>query len=144
MTVAELMAFRSQLKESSLEYRVVKNTLAKIASKDTDVEKAGDMFEGPVGIAIGYDDPVLVVKKVLAFTKENEKLQVKGALVEGRFCEKSETKAIAELPPREVLLSMLAGTMQAPIQKLAGALSATVSTFAYALEAVKNKKEQVS
>lgn len=140
MTVAELTALRGLLRKSSLEYRVVKNTLAKIAANDTHIGVAADVFKGPVGVAIGYDDPVLALKKVLEFTKTNEKLQIRGAVVEGRFCDPKEMKAIAELPSREVLLSMMAGAFQAPLSKLAGVLSATVSSFAYALEALKNKK----
>jgi large subunit ribosomal protein L10 len=140
MTVSELTELRRLLKNSSLEYGVVKNTLAKIASRDTDVAAAADSFRGPVGIAIGYDDPVLVVKKVLEFTKTHEKLQVKGAVVEGKFCAQSEVKEIAELPNREVLLSMLAGVLQAPLSKMLSAFAATVNSFAYALEAAKNKK----
>ncbi len=140
MTVAELTELRRLLKKSSLDYRVVKNTLAKIAAKDTGVAAADKVFKGPIGVAIGYDDPVLVVKKVLEFTKTNEKIQVKGAVVEGRLCEPGEVKDIAELPSREVLLSMLAGAFQAPTSKMAGALSATVSSFAYAVQALQNKK----
>lgn len=140
MTVAELTELRSLLKKSSLDYGIVKNTLARIASRDTAVEVAADAFKGPVGVAIGYDDPVLVVKKVLEFTKTHEKLQVKGAVVEGKLCEQREVKEIAALPSREVLLSMLAGVLQAPLSKMAGALYATVSSFAYAMEAIKNKK----
>lgn len=140
MTVAELTGLRSQLKGVSLEYGVVKNTLARIASQDTGVSVASAMFKEPVGIAIGYDDPVLVAKKVLDFTKTNEKLKVKGAVIEGQFYGRDELKELSELPSREVLLSMLVGVMQAPLSKMAGALSATVTGFAYALEAVKNKK----
>jgi large subunit ribosomal protein L10 len=140
MSVAELTQLRTLLKGSSLDYRVVKNTLAKIASKDTGVSAAAELFKGPVGIAIGYDDPVLVLKRVLEFTKTNEKLRVKGAVVEGKLCEPKDVKEIAELPSREVLLSMLAGVLQAPLSKMAGALTATVNSFAYALEAVKGKK----
>jgi large subunit ribosomal protein L10 len=140
MTVAETTEFRRLLKGSSVDYRVVKNTLAKIASADTDVEVAADVFEGPVGLAMGYDDPVLVVKKVLEFTKTNEKLQVKGAVVEGKLCDRNEIKEISELPSREVLLAMLAAAMQAPAAKMAGALAATVNGLGYALEALKSRK----
>ncbi len=140
MTVAELTELRRLLRKSSLDYRVVKNTLAKIASKDTRIGVAAEVFKGPVGIAIGYDDPVLAAKKVLEFTKTNEKLQITGAVVEGKFCQRAEVKAIAELPSREVLLSMLVGVMQAPLSKMASGLAATVSSFAYAMEAIKNKK----
>jgi large subunit ribosomal protein L10 len=140
MTVAELSELRSLLKHSSLEYRIVKNTLAKIASRDTKISIADDVFQGPVGIAIGYDDPVLVVKKVFDFKRNNEKLQVKCAIVEGKFCEQNEIREIAELPSKEGLLSMLAGVFQAPSSKMAGALSATVRYFLYALEAHRNQK----
>lgn len=140
MTVAELTELRRQLKRSSLEYRVVKNTLAKIASRDTDISVAAETFKGPVAVAIGYDDPVLVAKRVLEFTKTNEKLQVKGAVVEGKFCGQKEVKEIAELPSREILLSMLAGVLQAPLSKLARGLSGTVACFGYAMEAAKSKK----
>jgi len=75
MTVAELTSLRSLLRSSSLEYSVVKNTLAKIASQDTGMAVAADSLKGPVGIAIGYDDPVLVLKKVLEFKKTNDKLR---------------------------------------------------------------------
>ncbi len=140
MTVAELTELRRLLRTSSLEYGVVKNTLAKIATRDTGIAAAVDSFKGPVGVAIGYDDPVLVVKKILDFTKTNEKLQVKGAVVEGKFCSQKEVKEIAALPSREVLLSMMAGMFQAPMSKMLGALTATVNSFAYALEAAKSKK----
>jgi ribosomal protein L10 len=81
MTVAELTTLRRMLKGASLDYRVVKNTLAKIAATDTPVSAATDVFKGPVGVAIGYDDPVLVVKKILEYAKGNEKLKVTGAVV---------------------------------------------------------------
>jgi len=141
MTVAELTVLRSSLKSSSLEYSIVKNTLAKIASRDTGMAVAADSLKGPVGIAIGYDDPVLVLKKVLEFKKTNDKIQVMGAVVEGKFCDPDVVKEIAALPSREILLSMLAGTFQAPLSKLAGALNATVTTFAYAMESLKNSKQ---
>jgi len=144
MTVAEMTDLRRMLNSSSIDYSVVKNTLAKIASQDTGFSVAADAFKGPVGIAIGYDDPVLAVKKVLDFVKKNEKLQVKGAVVEGQLYGSKDLKAIAELPSREVLLSMLAGAFQAPLSKLAGALSATVTSFAYAMESLKSKKEQLT
>lgn len=139
MTVAEMTDLRRLLTGSSIDYGVVKNTLAKIASRDTDFSAAADSFAGPVGIAVGYDDPVLAVKKVLEFAKKNEKLKVTGAVVEGQLYGPTDLKAIADLPSREILLSMLAGALQAPLAKLAGALSATVTGFAYAMESLKAK-----
>jgi large subunit ribosomal protein L10 len=141
MTVAEMSALRRQLKDSSVEFRVVKNTLARIASHDTDVAVAEDIFRDPVGVALGYDDPVTAVKKILEFTKTNEKLTVKGAVVEGKLCEQNEIREIAALPSKDVLLSMLAGTLQAPLSKMARSFAATVNSLGFAVSALKNKKE---
>lgn len=118
----------------------MKNTLAARAMGGTSIEKAQDVLSGPVGIAIGYDDPAVLAKKVLAYSKKNTKLEIRKGVIEGRPCELTDIKAISELPSRDVLLSTLAGTMQSPISKLAAALNATLSRFVYVLEAVKNKK----
>ncbi|MEW6003480.1 MAG: 50S ribosomal protein L10, partial [Nitrospirota bacterium] len=83
LTVAELSELRRLLKESNFEYRVVKNTLAKIATENTPVSIAKDHFKGPVGIAISYDDPVLIARKIFEYSKKNEKLRVDSAIIEG-------------------------------------------------------------
>lgn len=140
LNVEEISGLRNSLRESALEYRVVKNTLAIIAAEGTSVDKAKDILAGPIGIAVGYDDPVLVVKKVLEFNKSNDKLEIKGGVVEGSVCSPDELKSISKLPPKDVQLAILAGAMQAPATKLAGLLSATLTRFAYAVEALKNKK----
>ncbi len=144
MTVAELSDLRRLLRAGGVEYSVVKNTLARIASQDTPMSVAKTAFKGPVAVAIGYKDPVMTAKKVIEFSKKNEKLKLSGGVIEGKLYSVAEVKAIADLPPREVLLSMLAGAFQAPLSKMAAALSATVSSFAYAMGALKTKKESIS
>jgi len=140
LTVAELFELRRLLRGAGIDYKVVKNTLAKAASAETNVSAIGSSLKGPVGLAIGYADPVQVAKKVLEYSKKNNKLRVNGGVVEGKLCSAEDIKSIADLPPREVLLSMLAGVFSAPLSKMAGALSATVSTFAYAVKALETKK----
>jgi len=141
LNVEEITGLRNDLRSASLEYKVIKNTLAKIAAEGTPVNIARDNFSGPVGIAIGYDDPVLLVKKVLEYGKTNEKLQIKGGVIEGSICDIDTLKTLSALPPREVLLSMLAGVFQAPAGKMARLLNATLARFVYALEDLKNKRE---
>jgi ribosomal protein L10 len=68
-----------------LEYRVVKNTLAMRALEGTPVETAKEYLTGPVGVAISYEDPALLAKKVLSYVKKNEKLEIKGGVIEGKF-----------------------------------------------------------
>lgn len=141
MTVAEVSELRDFLRKDGIEFRVVKNTLARIASEGTPISQARDLFKGPVAVAIGYHDPVSAPKKVLEFTKKNEKLKLCGGVIEGRFYNLSEVKAVAELPSRDVLLSMLAGALQAPLGKMASVLSATVRRMGYAFHALRSKKE---
>lgn len=141
MTVAELSELRRLLRSSDVDYRVVKNTLARIASQDTPVSVASDVFKGPVAIAIGYSDPVMTARKVIEFSKKNEKLKLSGGVIEGRLYGVNDVKTIAYLPSREILLSVMAGAFQAPLGKMAAAFAATVSSFAYAMSALKTKRE---
>lgn len=140
LTVADIAELRRLLKEAGAEYKVVKNTLIDIAAKGTPIESAKDFFVGPTGIAFGFDDPVAAAKKVLEYSGKNDKFKLKSGVIEGRFFSFDEIKAMSKLPSRNVLLSMMAGTFQAPMSKLACALNATLAQFAYALEALKNKK----
>ncbi len=141
LNVEEITGLRNNLREVDLEYRVVKNTLARRASEGTAVDAAKEIFSGPVGIAVGYDDPVLLAKKVFEFSKSNDKLEIKGGIIEGDIYTPAQIKTISELPSREVQLSMLVGAMQSPLSKLASALNATLSGFMYAMEALKKNRE---
>jgi len=140
MTVAELSDLRRVLRAGGVDYRVVKNTIARRASQDTPISVAKDAFKGPIAIAIGYD-PVTAAKKVIEFSRKNEKLKLCGGVIEGKYLGIQEVRAVAALPPREVLLSILAGTFQAPLSKLAATLAATVSSFGYAMGSLKTKRE---
>lgn len=143
MTVAEMSELRNLLRSASVEYRVIKNNLARIAARETPLKivKPED-YTGPIGIAIGYDDPMLAVKKVLEFADKNEKLKLKNSVVEGRLFSPEELKELSKLPPREVLLGMFVGGLAQPLQQLASLLHATVASLAYCLEALRQKKEQ--
>ena len=140
MNVADITVFRDTLRKAGIEYRVVKNTLAKIATEETQAAVVRDGFKGPVGIAISYDDPVSVAREVMEFSKKSANLDVTCGVVDGEFCSPDQLKAIAALPSREILLGMIAGTMQAPLAKMAGLLNASLCSFLYALSALKDKQ----
>lgn len=140
LTADETFNLRKTLRAANLDYRVVKNTLAKRAAEGTSVGVYRDNFKGTLGIVFGYSDPVSAAKKVLEFGKKNNKLAIKGGVIEGKIFNPEEVKAVSELPSRDVLLSMLVGTMQSPLSKFASLLNATLSKFIYAMEAVKDKK----
>ncbi len=121
----------------------MKNTLARRASEGTLVEPTKDTFTGPVGIAISYKDSALLAKKVLEFAKGNEKLKIKGGIIDGKVCEIEDIRAVSELPSKETLLAIFIGAMQSPLNKAVSALNATLAGFVYAMEALKNKKLKV-
>ncbi|GAB4544066.1 MAG: 50S ribosomal protein L10 [Thermodesulfovibrionia bacterium] len=143
LTVKEISELRRNLRGADLEFKVVKNTLAKRAAEGTPIERANDLFTGTIGVAIGYDDPVLLAKKVVEFSKLNEKLKIKGGVIEGGLCGPEDVKTISELPARGTLLSMLVGAMQAPMSRLASLLNATVARFIYAMNALKQQRERI-
>lgn len=142
LTVAEVSELRRVLKDVGAEFKVAKNTLCSLAVKGTPVDAAQDFFTGPTGIAFVYDDPVTAAKRFLEFAQKNDKLKIKSGVFEGKLCSTDDLKVISSLPPREVLLSILAGALQAPLSKLAASLNATITQFAYALEALKTRKSQ--
>jgi large subunit ribosomal protein L10 len=131
---------RRLLKGSGAEYKVIKNTLINIAAKGTPFESAKESFTGTTGIAFGFDDAVEVAKKVLEYSGKNDKLKIKSGVIEGKLYFVDEIKAISTLPPKNVLLGIMAGAMQSPASKLAGVLNAAIAQLAYALEALKTKK----
>lgn len=85
----------------------------------------------------------MLAKKVIEFNKVNEKLKIKGGVIEGGLYGPEDLKNISELPSRETLLSMLVGAMQAPLGKLASLLNATMARFVYAMNGLKQQRERI-
>jgi len=142
LTVEDITNLRVSLKKTNLDFKVVKNTLAKRAAEGTALAKLGDSLSGQVGIAIGYDDPVALTKAVLDYAKTKpDKFNIRAGIIEGGLCGVEDLKSVASLPGREVLLGQIAGALQAPTQKMAGLLANTVTRFAFALEALRAQKE---
>jgi large subunit ribosomal protein L10 len=141
MTVAEITDLRDTLRKQSIEYHVVKNTLARIAAEGTPMASAREAFSGPVGVAVEFEDAARLAKAVLGFAKKNEKLVVKGGVVDGTYYDPKQLDAISKLPSREVMLGIMAGTLQAPATKMAQLLAATVARFGFAMTALRDKRE---
>ena len=140
MDVAEMTELRESFRKAEVEYKVVKNTLARIATEGTPAELVREHIQGPIGMAMGYLDAAQVAKSAIEFARKNEKFEVLGGVIEGAYCDESALKKIAELPSREVLLSIMAGTFNAPATKMAQLLTATVTKLGYALNALKDQK----
>lgn len=140
LTVAQINNLRRILKEEGGQYKVVKNTLTLLALKEVGLEKLDPYLEGPTAIAYGYDEPVMPVKLLVKFAKENDNLSIKAGALEGNVLEESELRRISELPSQEVLLGRALGCFQGPLRGFLGVLQGNILNFVYVLNAVKEQK----
>jgi large subunit ribosomal protein L10 len=122
LNVEQMSHLRKRLREEKVSYHVIKNTLMRLASKGTDLEKLNDYFEGPTAIAVSYGDPILLAKVFLEFVKTQPSLEIKVGLIEGRVTPPEEMKALATMPSREVLLTQILGGIQMPGGQVGGAI----------------------
>lgn len=141
LSVADITELRSLLRKSEVEYKVVKNTLARLAVKDTGLEGLAAYFEGPTAIAISRKDAVAASKVLTTWGKSRPTFTIKGGVVEGRVVGSAEIAELAAVPPREVLLARMAGALQAPITGLVRVLAVHLLGLACVLDQVRQKKE---
>lgn len=131
LNVAQATELRKRLREAGIEFQVLKNTLLRRATAAAELTELDSVLTGPTAIAFSGEDAVAPAKILNDFAKKNDALKLKGAVVEGRVIGEAEVKALAELPSREGLLSMLLSVLQAPVRN-----------FALAVKAVADKEEQ--
>lgn len=141
LDVEAINELRRKLRESDIEYKVVKNTLLVRASKDTGVEEIQDSFKGPSAVALSYDDPVAPAKVLTEFAKENEKLEIKIGVMDGNVLDLDSIKALSSLPSREVLLAQVLSAMNGVPTSFVRVLNAMPQQLLYVLQAIKEKKE---
>ena len=122
LNVEQMNHLRQRLREEKIAYHVVKNTLMKLASKGTDLEKLDTYFEGPTAMAISYGDPVLLAKILSEFVKTQPSLEIKVGLIQGKVSSPEEVKALATMPSREVLLGQVLGGIQGTASQLGAVL----------------------
>jgi large subunit ribosomal protein L10 len=142
LTVTDLATLRAALRPAETDYKIYKNTLARRAAKDAGFNEMADLLEGPVAIAFvrPTGDAVTAAKAIKEFAKTNPNLIVKGGMLGERVLTIADLNALAEVPPRDVLLAKLAGGFQAPMVKAAGLFSAFTRNFAYGLKAYIDTK----
>ena len=131
LTVGQATELRKQLREAGVEFKVYKNTLTRRATEKAGVEAINEFLTGPNAIAFSNEDVVAPAKIINEFAKKNEALEIKAGIIEGTIASVEDVKALAELPSREGLLSMLLSVLQAPVRN-----------FALATKAVAEQKEE--
>lgn len=144
LKVEEMKELRRALNDIGTDFKVVKNSLTRLAVKDAKLEDLLPFLEGSTAIAFIKGDPVEAAKGLDEMAKKYPSLIVKGGIVEGKILDASQASSLAKVKPREVLLAQLAGMMQQPMQQLANLLSAPLRNLGYALGAYRDQVEQES
>ena len=138
--VATVTEVREKFREQNIEYKVLKNRLAKISLKNAGISGLDEYLTGANTFIIGYEDPVAPAKILEDFNKKDEILKLKTVLFEGKVLASEEAKNISKLPSREALLGKLVGMLQSPMTKFAATLSAPMQNLVGVLNALKDKK----
>lgn len=131
---------RLKMRENDVTFKVVKNTLAKIAAKGTRYEQIADMFSGPIGMATAAD-PVSAAKVANEFAKKNKKLVVLGGAYGDMVLDEAGVKKLASMPSLEELRATIAAMIMAPANNIAGAIKAPGGKVAGAVKAIAEKAE---
>ncbi|EGO9252121.1 50S ribosomal protein L10 [Enterococcus faecalis] len=133
LTVEELTNLRKQLRDAGVEMKVIKNSILSRAAKKVGLDGLDEVFTGPTAVAFSNDDVVAPAKIIDEFAKDAKALEIKGGVIEGKVSSVEQITALAKLPNREGLLSMLLSVLQAPVRNVA-----------YAVKAVAEKNEEVA
>ena len=141
INVADISALRRKLRENKSELRIAKNTLLKLAIKDSQHAALDKFLEGPTAVVFGYDDPGVPAKIIHDAIKENEKPKFKAYFIDGNVYGIEFLKQIAELPPREVVIAGLLGSVQGPITQFIMVIEAASREFVATLDALVKSKE---
>lgn len=142
LNVEEITNLRRKLREQAIEYRVIKNTLAKISFESLNYTELMDYLEGPTGFAFGYDDPGTAVRVILDFSKKIEKPKIKAIWFDGQMFPGEDAKKVAEMPSKEQLLANFVVGLNAPIANFVGGLNNILQKFVGTLSAIKQEKEK--
>ncbi len=141
LTVAELAELRHALAAVGGDYKIFKNTLVKRAIDGGEYQPLADYLSGPTALTFVDGDVSAVAKALRDFSRGNPLLVIKGGLADGSLLTSSDLAALAELPPRDVLLARLAGALAAPMQQMAGLLQALPRNLAYGFSALIEQRE---
>ncbi len=141
LDTSAMSELRKRLRQESVEYRVVKNTLMLKACEGTDMAVLKDHFSGPNAVALSYDDPVAPAKILAEFSRKHNALKLKAGMVDGQALDQAGIEHLSRLPSREVLLSQLLSVFNGPITSFIRVLSGVPRNLLGVLQAIRDQKE---
>ena len=141
LNVPDMTVLRKKLRESNVRYLVAKNTLYKLAADKSGLKEIGEHFAGPTAVAFTSEEPSLVAKVLYDSYKEKELPRIKVFVVDEQVYEGADIKRLADLPPREVLLSQVVAAVESPLSSLVSSLDAFFTELVGTLDALSEKKK---
>lgn len=141
LNVSEIAALRNRMRDARVEYRVVKNTLARFAASKVNLSMLAPYLVGPTAIAFGYEDPIAPARIAVSFARENPNFTIKACLLEGKIVGLEKVKELARLPGKDALYSMVIDRMKLPLVSLINVFQANLRRLSYVLDAICKQKE---
>jgi len=139
-SVEEITNLRRALQKEDGDYMVTKNTLAKLAVKDTPYEVLAETFKGPIAIAFGFGDQVAPAKVLSKFIKDAKKGEIVAAALDGKLLSAEEAKALATIPSKEEIYAKMLGCVNSPATGIVGSINAVMASLTRAVAAVRDQK----
>lgn len=140
--VGEIKEVRTALREANAEYKVLKNTLARIAVREVGLEELVAMLQGPTAIAFIHGDAAAAAKALDESARKFPVLTIKGGVLNGKILDADQAKELASLEPREVQLAKIATMLNSPLQQTANVLSALLRDLGSMLAQLASKKQE--
>jgi large subunit ribosomal protein L10 len=141
LSVASLRELRQNLRAQNAQFRIAKNTLARIAAKEAGQDALIDFLQGPTGVAIVDGDPAPVAKALSDYARIARTLELRGGVLDGRPIDAAAVQRLATLPPREQLYAQVVGGIAAPLQGLVNTIAAIPRGLVVALDQIRQQKE---
>ena len=141
LDVSAMNDLRRKLREEDIEFQVAKNTLLMRAAKDTGVALIQDYFKGPSAVALSYEDPIAPAKILTQFAKENQKLEIKGGVLQDKVLDVDAIKALAKLPSREALLGQFLSVLNEVPSSFVRTIAEIPRSLLNVLTAIRDQKE---
>jgi large subunit ribosomal protein L10 len=141
LTVLEVTELRNQFRAANVEFKVYKNAMIGRAADNLEISGVNGQIGGPTAVALSYDDPTAGPKIMTEFIKKTKKTEIKMGILEKSTMSVSQVEALAKIPNKEALLSMLLSVMNGPVRGFAIVLNAVPRSLAIAINAIKEQKE---
>jgi len=144
LNVDQMTDLRRNLKEKKAEYRITKNSLIRLAARESRFEGVLDYLKGPTGLVFSFEDPVSPAKVLYEIHKKVEKPKIKIIWMEGKLLDENHLKSLAALPSKDVILTQIVFGLNSPLVNLVGTLQGVMRNFVGVLDAVREARSKAA